>query len=118
MTLTLNKGAIKTELGRYLKVQMDEDARRIGGELMVIFMDWMATFVESTALFDQAGGALTQLQLATSPQEFVNGGFYTPIGNLVKPSHPDGMNMKKQKELWRQTEIAITTVIEKRRNSN
>ena len=101
-----------------MKAQIDKDARKMGGEPVVILMNMMATFLENTMLFDQAGGALTQLQLATSPEEFVNGGFYTPIGRLVEPSHPDGMNIKKQKELWRQTEIAITTVIEKRRNIN
>ena len=88
----------------------------MGGELMAIFQNLIATYVENTALFSQASGALTQLQLATSPQDFVNGGFYHPIGRLVRPSHPDAENIKKQKELWRQTEIAITTVIEKRRN--
>ena len=94
-----------------------EDARRIGGALLVEFQKLMGTYLENTAMFNQADGALTQLQLATSPQQFISGGFYHPIGRQMKSSHRDGENIKKQKELWRQTELAITTVIEKRRNS-
>ena len=111
-----NKGAIKTELGRYMESHLLEDARRSGGALLVAFLKLIAAYIEP-GVFNQADGALTQLQLATSPQQFVSGGFYHPIGRQMKSSHRDGENIKKQKELWRQTELAITTVIEKRRNS-
>jgi hypothetical protein len=107
-------GVIMTELDRYMKPHLKEQFSKVGQWFALLNAGLMLFFEQ--ALFNQADGALTQLHLATSVEPPVNGGFYHPIGQLVQSSHPDGQSAKKQKELWKQTEEAILTVIERRRN--
>ena len=104
-------GVIKTELTRYMEPFMAAEAAKVGDWFVKLNQVIAAVF--DLALFTQADGALTQLHLATSLEPPVNGGFYHPIGQLVRSSHPDGEDVKKQKELWRQTELAIMVVKDK-----
>jgi NAD(P)-dependent dehydrogenase (short-subunit alcohol dehydrogenase family) len=103
-------GVITTELGRYMTAEMDQQAKSKGKVAQVLDFVFFGFF--NLALFGTADGALTQLQLATSPAEkLLNGAFYHPIGRVVNSSHPHGQNETLQKLLWEETERAIRSVV-------
>eukprot|EP00746_Dinoflagellata_sp_MGD_P147134 gnl/MRDRNA2_/MRDRNA2_79515_c0_seq2.p1 gnl/MRDRNA2_/MRDRNA2_79515_c0~~gnl/MRDRNA2_/MRDRNA2_79515_c0_seq2.p1 ORF type:complete len:255 (+),score=36.63 gnl/MRDRNA2_/MRDRNA2_79515_c0_seq2:127-891(+) len=69
----------------------------------------MAIF--NLAMFDPAGGALTQLYAAASPDldnhpEF-NGKYFTPCVTPAQPVHPKAYDRSLQKELWEKSEQAV-----------
>mmetsp|Transcript_1579 Transcript_1579/g.2267 ORF Transcript_1579/g.2267 Transcript_1579/m.2267 type:complete len:372 (-) Transcript_1579:63-1178(-) len=99
-------GIILTELGRYMAPVLEEGAQSQGAIYSFFFYIFGGIFQMSN--FDSAGGALTQLHLATANEsELVNGGFYHPIGRQVNPKHPQGMNETLAGLLFEETQIAI-----------
>jgi NAD(P)-dependent dehydrogenase (short-subunit alcohol dehydrogenase family) len=103
-------GVISTELFRYMASEQDQQAKSKGK--VAQFVNSASNGFFNLALFAAADGALTQLQLATSPVEkLVNGAFYHPIGRVVNPTHPQGQNETLQKLLWAETERAIRSVL-------
>jgi NAD(P)-dependent dehydrogenase (short-subunit alcohol dehydrogenase family) len=103
-------GVIQTELFRYLESKNEEDAK-LSGTVSVLVLKLVGAFFNQ-ALFLPEDGALTQLQLATSPPEqLVNGAFYHPIGRVQNSSHPQGQNETLPSILWGETERVILSIV-------
>lgn len=103
---SLHPGVILTELSRYMEPVIKKDVEQQGMMMVIIFKLFGMLFQMSN--FDSKGGALTQLYLATANEDqLVNGGYYHPIGKLVNPSHPQGLNETLAQILWEETDSAI-----------
>eukprot|EP00978_Attheya_sp_CCMP212_P000711 scaffold1422_cov48-Attheya_sp.AAC.3 len=103
-------GVIQTELFRYLESKNEEDAK-LSGTVSVWVLKLVGAFFNQ-ALFLAEDGALTQLQLVTSPPEqLINGAFYHPIGRVQNSSHPQGQNETLPSILWEETERVIQSVV-------
>ena len=104
---SLHPGVIETNLATdmvtYMESRPQSQAAKVAGAMMMGFF--------STALFNSADGALTQLHLATADvADLENGAFYHPIGKVAVPEHVKGVDAALQKELWDETEKAIASV--------
>mmetsp|Transcript_22190 Transcript_22190/g.52182 ORF Transcript_22190/g.52182 Transcript_22190/m.52182 type:complete len:423 (+) Transcript_22190:231-1499(+) len=101
-------GVIKSELSRYM-VENTEKELESASWFAKMATQLFGQYFE-LAMMDTPDGALTQLHLATSPRdEIVNGGFYHPVGRLMKdgPKHPQGSNETLQQFVWTETERMI-----------
>lgn len=99
-------GIIKSDLSRYMEKELNKQTEE-QGEVVKFLNNILMMAFEST-MMDVQTGAMTQLHLSTAEQEsLVNGGFYHPIGRLVKPSHPLSEDEATRKRLWIETEKAI-----------
>ena len=99
-------GIIKSDLSRYMEKELNKQTEE-QGEVVKFLNNILMMAFEST-IMDVQTGAMTQLHLATAEQEsLVNGGFYHPIGRLVKPSHPLSEDDALREKLWIETEKAI-----------
>ena len=105
-------GIIETDLTRDMVPHMEAEAAKKG----VLGKAWQQALglLFNAALLTREDGALTQLQLGTSPtvgEWAVQGEFYSPIGQLTEPLHPQARNMTLQKLLWTETDAAIQAAI-------
>jgi len=101
-------GVIKSELSRYM-VENTEKELESASWFAKMATQLFGQYFE-LAMMDTPDGALTQLHLATSPSnKIVNGGFYHPVGRLMKdgPKHPQGSNETLQQFVWTETERMI-----------
>lgn len=91
-------GVIETELSRYMEKELESN-----NPLSILFFK-----IFSSGMFSAPDGALTQLHLATAPEDsLMNGQFYHPIGRLTPPYHPLGKNANLRSVLWDETQRAI-----------
>lgn len=100
-------GVIRTELSRFMDIEFKKQATSKLAVLINQIFSWMF----SKALFSPEDGALTQLYLATSNDELVNGGFYSPLKMFDHVKHSQGMNDTLQEELWKKSELVVEGII-------
>lgn len=98
-------GIIATELGRY----MEQEAQK--GSLADKVLNAVFGPIFDFAMFKPADGALTQLQLATSPTLPVNGGYYLPIGTHAQPTNPHASDPTLPKLLWTASEKIVKKIM-------
>mmetsp|Transcript_14957 Transcript_14957/g.36404 ORF Transcript_14957/g.36404 Transcript_14957/m.36404 type:complete len:370 (+) Transcript_14957:29-1138(+) len=102
-------GIIKTELSRYMDVEIAKEVSSKGKIEQALSYLMMHIFQFSQ--FTQADGALTQLHLATSDLSTLeNGAYYQPIARKSSPDHKQGNNATMQAELWGRTSAFIRAV--------
>jgi retinol dehydrogenase-12 len=102
----LHPGMITSELSRHLDTEIEKQLSS-----NVAISRWFGELADrlfDSCEMDSAEGALTQLHLATAPQEALeSGAYYFPIGKVLTPTHAQGTNKTLQKILWEETMKAI-----------
>lgn len=104
---SVHPGIIMTDLGRYM---IDFMTKERGNSTLAELTGVLQKGFYDLCQFSTAGGALSQLHLATAELDtLVNGGYYVPIGQHTAPSHPKASDKTLQKQLWEKTEQAIAS---------
>ena len=103
-------GVIATDLARYMEPVLEANLQ--AKPLLEQVITNALGYWIFTAQMNSKAGALTQLHLATAdPTALENGAFYHPIGRVVTPTHPQGVNGTMQSLLWEETERIIEQLI-------
>lgn len=107
---SVHPGVVRTNLQRYLMEHWGKIPAGMSALERIRDRASHAMFLQ--ACMDPADGALTQLYVASAPEEELeNGGYYWPVGKLAKSSHPQGTNETLQELMWNETEKVISVVL-------